>query len=135
MTDAAGQRTSLACPSGLQLGGRRTEYRYDSSGRLTEETGDGRRRVVDYGFGRPTVITRTGPGEQERIGAVYNGDGLLTSLTLTATREHRDEERAASATTRSGCRNTPSAPGRTGTARARRSCRGSATEANWPSAR
>jgi RHS repeat-associated protein len=64
---------------------RRVTYRYDSSGRLIEEVDGERRRTVSYdGFGLPATVTRTEPGTSERIQKVFNGDGLLSSLTLTA---------------------------------------------------
>ena len=77
---------------------RRTELRYDGSGRLTEEGEDGgRRRVLRYdGFGQLAEQLRYLPGGMsERIKAVHNGVGLVTTLTLTTRDDQRDEERAA----------------------------------------
>lgn len=78
--------------------GRRTELRYDGSGRLIEEGEEGnRRRVLSYdGFGQLAEQLRYLPGRvSERIKAVHNGTGLVTILTLTARDDQRDEERAA----------------------------------------
>lgn len=74
---------------------RHIAYRYDSSGRLIEEHDGERHRTIDYnGFGMPVTVTRTFPDWHERSQAVFNGEGLLTSLLLTAA-EHRGEEQHA----------------------------------------
>jgi YD repeat-containing protein len=76
--------------------GRRTEFRYDTSGRLTEETcGERHHRIVYDGFGRPVEMIWRTRGATERVQAVYNGDDLLASLTLTASGEHGGSERSA----------------------------------------
>jgi RHS repeat-associated protein len=78
--------------------GRRTELSYDGSGRLVEEGEEGdQRRVLRYdGFGQLAEQLRHLPGGMsERIKAVHNGTGLVTTLTLTARDDQRDEERAA----------------------------------------
>ncbi len=73
--------------------GRRITYAYDSSGRLTEEIDGERRRIVAYdGFGRPAEVTRTGPGDHDRVKPVFTGDGLLASLTLFDPGPRRDDE-------------------------------------------
>lgn len=77
--------------------GHRISYRYDQAGRLTEEAEGDRRRSVAYdGFGQPCEVTRTGPGEHERIRPVFNGDGLLASLALTDENGRQDEDHQAS---------------------------------------
>jgi RHS repeat-associated protein len=89
--DAADQLVAAA------TGARHTEFRYDSSGRLTEETDGAARRVIEYGgFGRPSVVTRTGQGRSEQTHAIFNGDGLVTSLVITAVGERSEEEQSAS---------------------------------------
>jgi RHS repeat-associated protein len=68
-------------------------YRYDTSGRLTEEVDGEQRCVIGYdGFGQPATVTRSTPEATERIEATFNGDGLLTSLILTTRPGHRREE-------------------------------------------
>jgi RHS repeat-associated protein len=109
--DAVGNRTSLRHGAtetryrydaadqllASETSGRPTEYRYDSCGRLIEETAGDEHRVISYdGFGVPAAIARSRHDQRERIQTVFNGDGLLTSVRLTASREHRDDERAAS---------------------------------------
>jgi len=77
--------------------GRRTAYQYDPCGRVTEQDGPGHRLVITYdGFGQPATITSTSQAREERLQPVFDGDGLLTSLSLTARRPDREEERAAS---------------------------------------
>jgi RHS repeat-associated protein len=80
-----------------EAGGRRTDYRYDSSGRLIEEHEGERRRETSYnGLGIPVAVTTTSPGQHQHGQAVFNGDWLLSSLTITRENGHRGEERAAS---------------------------------------
>ena len=110
--------------------GRHTEYRYDPAGRLTEEhererEGEHRdddlaggrpgergeeflRRTISYnGFGQPVSVTRTVRGRSEHSQAVFNGDALLASLTLTSEDRDRDEQRAASVRYRWGTGQVP----------------------------
>jgi len=109
--DAAGNRTGLQRGGSevryqydaadqlltAEADGQHITYQYDSCGRLTEETNGGRRRVISYdGFGLPVTISTTTAGDHTGIQAVYNGDGLLTSLTLSAGDRHGDGGRAAS---------------------------------------
>jgi RHS repeat-associated protein len=97
--DAVGNRTSM------RRGGVETDYsydaadqlvrartgrdevrlRYDGSGRLVEQAGGDLRRAVTYdGLGQPVTVTLSQPGADEHIDQVFNGDGLLTAVTLSA---------------------------------------------------
>jgi RHS repeat-associated protein len=108
--DAAGNRVSLrrgqaetryrydaACQlEALEADGRHTEFRYDSSGRLTEEIEGDRRCAIRYnGFGWPVEVTRERGDQREVTAATFNGDGLLAGLTLTNQSERREEEKEA----------------------------------------
>jgi RHS repeat-associated protein len=77
--------------------GLRTEYSYDTSGRLTEESiGEHCHRTSYDGFGRPVRITQHGQRPAQRTDLTYTGDNLLALLERTNTDADRDEERAAS---------------------------------------
>jgi RHS repeat-associated protein len=109
--DAAGNRVSLrqgrtetryrydaaSQLEALETDGRHTEFRYDSSGRLAEEIEGGRRCAVRYdGFGWPVEVIRTREDQREVINATFNGDGLLTALSLANSSERHEDEKAAS---------------------------------------
>ena len=81
----------------MEARGQRTEFRYDSSGRRTEEADGQRRRAVGYdGFGLPIDVTSAGFGRMaDRIHATFDGSGLLSSMVLTSQGEQNERERSA----------------------------------------
>lgn len=86
---------------GIQVRGhhldRHLEFRYDSSGRVTEKIDGERRSVVEYdGFGLPVAVTRHEPEYTEHVRATYNGDGLITALVLGMEHPSREREKATS---------------------------------------
>jgi RHS repeat-associated protein len=81
-----GVETRLSYDAADQLltadtGDHHVDYRYDQSGRLVEQAGEGQRRTIAYdGFGLPAVSTYTKGRTTETRRATYNGDNLLVRL-------------------------------------------------------
>jgi RHS repeat-associated protein len=62
---------------------RRIDFDYDGAGRLVEEfDGDIRHRIEYDGLGRPAKSVRTRAWAVEQFHPIFNGDGLLSRLTL-----------------------------------------------------
>ncbi|MGC5020336.1 RHS repeat-associated core domain-containing protein [Micromonospora sp. DT47] len=86
--DAADQLLSAV------TGTERVDYRYDTSGRLVEQSDAATRRTTSYNaFGRPDTVTFTDGKVTQTRQHTYDGDNLLAVLTSTTKQEDADAPR------------------------------------------